>query len=121
MSDLKQLQDAALQFRDERDWKKFHNPKDEAVSLVLEATELLEHFQWRLTEDEMHTHVRDNKEEVADEICDVLYWVLVMAHDLDVDLSKEFIRKLEKSAKKYPIEKTKGKSNKWTDYIDELN
>jgi NTP pyrophosphatase (non-canonical NTP hydrolase) len=115
MSDLHDLQSAALKFRDDRDWKQYHNPKDEAVSLVLEATELLEHFQWKATEEAMQKHIAENREEVADELCDVLYWVLVMAHDLSYDLPKEFMRKIEKSEKKYPVEKVKGTARKWTE------
>ena len=119
MSDLKNLQNAAIHFRDDRDWEQFHDPKSEAVSLWLEAAELLEHFQWATTRGQMLEHVHENKEDVADEVCDVLYWVLVMAHDLDIDLPSEVTRKLEKSGRKYPIEKSKGQAKKYTEFQNE--
>jgi len=67
-------------FRDARDWKQFHNPKDMAISLSLEASEVLEHFQWK-SNDQMEEHLIVKKDEVADELADVLYWVLLMGHD----------------------------------------
>lgn len=113
-NDLQTLQDLAIKFRDDRDWKQYHNPKDSAISLCLEAAELLEHFQWRNGVD-LEKHLTDSREEVADEICDVLYWVLVMARDLGYDLPSEFRRKVEKSSQKYPVEKVKGQAKKWTE------
>lgn len=113
MSDLKKLIDAATSFRDERDWKQFHNPKDCAISLALEAAEVLEHFQWK-TKEEIDVYLKESKEEVADEIADVLYWVLLMSHDLDIDINKAFMKKLEDNGKKYPVSKSKGKNTKYT-------
>ena len=69
-----------MAFRDARDWKQFHNPKDMAISLSLEASEVLEHFQWK-SNDQMEEHLIVKKDEVADELADVLYWVLLMGHD----------------------------------------
>jgi len=71
MSDLSDLQKKIIAFRDARDWKQFHNPKDLSISLVLEATELLEHFQWK-SHEEMTEHVKTHKIEVSDELADVL-------------------------------------------------
>jgi dCTP diphosphatase len=98
---ISQLTEQILRFRNDRNWKPFHNPKDCAISLMLEAAELLEHVQWK-NEEQFRAHLNENQELIADELCDVLYWVLLMAHDLEIDLVKELPRKLEKNKKKYP-------------------
>jgi NTP pyrophosphatase (non-canonical NTP hydrolase) len=114
MTDLEELQKLVVAFRDARNWKQFHKPKDMAISLCLEAAELLEHFQWK-SEDEFEEHMKNRRDDVSDELVDVLYWVLLMAHDLDVDIPKEFERKMAKNAKKYPVEKSSGKHSKYTE------
>jgi dCTP diphosphatase len=114
MGDIEELQKKVVVFRDARDWKQFHNPKDMAISLVLEAGELLEHFQWKNAE-EMKRHVTKNKDEVNDELADVLYWVLLIAHDLGVDLPLALNKKMKKNAIKYPVKKAKGNHKKYTD------
>ncbi len=70
-----------IAFRDVRDWKQFHNPKDVALSLVLEAGEVMEHFQWKNAE-EIEAYLKTNKADVAEELSDVFFWVLLIAHDL---------------------------------------
>lgn len=110
---LNDLQKLVIQFRDERDWKQFHNPKDAALSLVLEATEVLEHFQWK-NGDELTEYAKAEKEAIAHELSDVLSWILILAHDLDIDIAAEFQNKLRLNALKYPVEKAKGKSDKYT-------
>ncbi len=114
MSDLGELQDLVVRFRDERDWKQFHNPKDIALSLVLESAEVLEQFQWK-NEAEIKQYLEDNKDRVADEVADVLYWILLIANDLDINLGKAFEKKLSDNAKKYPVSKAKGKHTKYTE------
>ncbi|HNQ31775.1 MAG TPA: nucleotide pyrophosphohydrolase [Candidatus Woesebacteria bacterium] len=101
-----------IAFRNARDWKQFHNPKDVALSLVLEATEVMEHFQWK-NKEEMEEHVNKNRNEIAEELADVLYWVLLISHDLDIDIVKALDSKSKKNAKKYPVEKAKGKHTKY--------
>src|SRR5262249_53490125 len=86
---LKQLQDVALKFRDEREWKQFHNPKDLAVSLSIEAAELMELMQWK-NGPELVAHLLKRKEDVGDELSDILHAVLLLAADLEVDLAKAF-------------------------------
>src|SRR3989344_3143009 len=113
MADWKEIQKKATAFRDARDWKQFHNPKDMALSLVLEATELMEHFQWKNGK-EMDEYVRSHKGEIADELADVLFWIATMSNDLKIDLPKAFEKKMEKNAKKYPVKKAKGKHTKYT-------
>ncbi|MDQ5981463.1 MAG: hypothetical protein QG570_210 [Patescibacteria group bacterium] len=103
-----------IKFRDDRDWKQFHNPKDSAVGLMLEAAEVMEHFQWK-NEAEMLEHVKTHKTEIGEELADVLYWLLLMSHVFDIDLEKAFIDKLEKNDKKYPVEKSKGKHTKYSE------
>lgn len=102
-------------FRDARDWKQFHNPKDLAVSLVLEATEVLEHFQWKSAE-EIDTHIAAHKDEVSGELIDTLYWVLLMAHDMGIDLGVAFEKKMAENDAKYPADKAKGRHDKYTAY-----
>ena len=111
---LGELLELANRFRDERDWRQFHNAKDAAISLVLEAAELLEHTQWK-NGAPLADAMQRNRAEVADELADIFYWVLVMAHDLGIDLGDAFKQKLLKNAEKYPIEKAKGLAVKYTE------
>jgi dCTP diphosphatase len=111
---LADLQSMIRKFCDDRDWDQFHNPKDLSISLVLEATEVLEHFQWKNTE-EIAAHIKNSKGEVAEELADVFYWVLLLANKLDIDLVDAFERKMEKNAAKYPVAKAKGSHKKYTE------
>ena len=113
-SGLESVLKKVLAFRDARDWKQFHNPKDMAISLSLEASEVLEHFQWK-NESEIKEYLEKNKSDIADELADVLYWVLLMSNDLGIDIIEASEKKLEKNGLKYPIAKSKGKSTKYTD------
>jgi dCTP diphosphatase len=111
---MKDLTGKIVRFVEERDWKQFHNPKDTAISLVLEATEYLEHFQWKNPE-EIKKHIENKKDEIGEELADILYWVILNAHYLDIDLEKALEEKLEKNAQKYPVDKAKGKHTKYTE------
>ena len=112
MSEIKKLQKLIIGFRDQRDWKQFHNPKDVALSLVLEASELMEHFQWKSMK-EVEVYVKRNKDEIGDELADVLYWVLLMGHDLKINLTRALQKKILKNEQKYPVKKSKGKAAKY--------
>jgi NTP pyrophosphatase (non-canonical NTP hydrolase) len=112
MSDIKNITDKIVEFRDARDWKQFHNPKDLALSLVLEAVEVLEHFQWK-NPPEIEKYIEDKKEDIGEELADVLYWVLLMSKDLNIDIVAAIEDKLKKNNLKYPIEKAKGKHTKY--------
>jgi|SRR3990172_9658814 len=114
MSDIDDLTSKIVDFRDARDWKQFHNPKDMALSLVLEAAEVLEHFQWK-NQTEVENHVQEKKNEIGEELADVLYWILLMSHDLDVDVAAALREKVKKNEIRYPLEKAKGKHTKYTD------
>lgn len=113
MSDIKDLTKKIIDFRNSRKWKQFHNPKDVAISLVLEAGEVLEHFQW-LSKNEIKEHVIKHKKDIGEELADVLYWVLLMSHDLGIDVLKALDKKMIKNEKKYPVAKSKGKHTKYT-------
>lgn len=115
MSDITELTKKVIRFRDERDWKQFHKPKDIAISLALEAAEVLEHFQWK-TDAELEEYIKKYKEEIGDELSDVLYWILTMSHELHIDMVKAFNDKMIKNEKKYPIEKSKGNHRKYNQY-----
>jgi dCTP diphosphatase len=111
---LADLQIMIRKFCDDRDWDQFHNPKDLAISLSLEASEVLEHFQWK-NEQEIIAHLSKNKGEVGSELADVFYWVLLMANKLDIDLVEAFNSKMIKNENKYPIAKAKGSHKKYTE------
>jgi NTP pyrophosphatase (non-canonical NTP hydrolase) len=99
-------------FRDARDWKQFHNPKDVSLSLVLEAGEVMEHFQWK-NKEEIEKYVKTNKDDIGEELADVLYWILLMGHDLDIDVFDALDKKIKKDEEKYPVEKAKGRHTKY--------
>lgn len=111
---IKELQEIILTYRDERNRKQFHNPKDMAISLNLEATEVLEFFQ-RKNWEELKQHIRNNKEHLAEELVDTLYWILLISSDLSIDIIDMFHKKMEKNRQKYPIEKAKNSSKKYTE------
>ncbi len=113
MNQIKALTKVINDFRDARDWRQFHNPKDCAISLSLEASEVLEHFQWKSPE-EIKKYIKENKKDIAEELADVFYWVLLLSNDLDIDVEKAFMLKMQKNGKKYPIKKAKGKHTKYT-------
>jgi NTP pyrophosphatase (non-canonical NTP hydrolase) len=99
-----------LQFQNERDWKQFHLPKNLAISLALESSEILEIFQW--TKD--NKLPEDKKEQLADEIADVYYYLLLLAHETGIDIQDAFQKKMQINEKKYPVDKSKGSSKKYT-------
>ena len=114
MSDWWNTTSLLLKFRDERDWKQFHNPKDIALSLSLEAAEVLEHFQWR-NGAELEEYVKTHKDEIGEELADVFYWVLSMSDIIGIDIKEALEKKLIKIEKKYPVEKAKGNHKKYTE------
>lgn len=99
------------EFRDERNWRQFHNEKDLALSISIEASELLELFQWRLS-DEV---IESKKDRIAEELADVLIYSYMMADNLDFDIGEIITRKIQKNKKKYPIEKSKNNKNKYNE------
>lgn len=113
-SDIVELQKLIRKFCDDRDWDQFHNLKDLSISLNLEASEVLEHFQWKSNE-EIENHIKAQSSEVGEELADVLYWVLLIANKSNIDLSAAFAQKMAKNEEKYPIHKAKGTHKKYTE------
>lgn len=114
MSPLADLTSRIVAFRDERDWQQFHNAKDLALSLSLEAAEVLELYQWK-TGAAIDAVATERRQDLADELADVLYYTLLMAHDQGIDLAAALRDKLRRNAEKYPVEKAKGSSKKYTE------
>jgi len=106
MSDIKELTDALIKFRNERDWEQFHNPKDLAVALNIEAGELLEAFIWK-------SHEEANKEKVREELADVLAYTFLLAEKYGFDIREILLDKIKKNGEKYPVAKAKGTAKKY--------
>jgi len=102
------------EFRDARDWRQFHNPKDMAIAISVESAELLEHFLWRNTT-EVEKRVAEKKEPISDEIADIGIYLFELSDILGIDLIAAMERKLAKNAAKYPVEKAKGSNKKYTE------
>ena len=114
-SDLDTLTQQIIKFRDERDWKQFHNHKDMALSLVLEAVEVLEHFQWKASVKDINQHVKHKKDDIADELADVAIYLLELADNLDINIIQAIENKLKKNSAKYPVNKARGLAKKYTE------
>lgn len=114
MEKHEELLQRMIAFREARDWKQFHNSKDLALSLVLEATEVLEHFQWRNGK-EMEDYIAAHRDAIGEELADTLYWVLLMGHDLGIDVFAALSRKMDQNEAKYPVEKAKGSHAKYNE------
>jgi dCTP diphosphatase len=112
MSEIANITAKIRKFRDARDWKQFHNHKDVALSLVLEASEVLEHFQWKSPK-EVEEHGRTDKDELSDELADVAIYLFELADNLGIDIPKAIARKMKKNAVKYPVAKAKGRHTKY--------
>lgn len=108
MSDIKKIITQLTKFRDERDWEQFHNPKDLALAINIEAGELLELFLWKDAEDA-------NKEKVKEELADVLAFAFLLADKYDFDIKQIMFDKIKKNSEKYPIEKAKGNAKKYNE------
>lgn len=112
-SDIQKLTDKIKKFRDERDWLQFHNHKDMAISLALEAAEVLEHFQWKSPKEIEH-YATENKEHISEEVADVAIYLLELTDNLGIDLFEAVNHKLTKNAIKYPVSKAKSTHTKYT-------
>ena len=100
-----------LRFRDDRNWRQFHTPKDLALSLSLEAAELLEVFQWSGTDLEC----LEKRDKVREELADVLSYCILMADVCGLDLDEIMNEKIDKNEVKYPVEKARGRADKYTE------
>ena len=108
MSDIRELTESLLKFRDQRDWAQFHNPKDLALALNIEAGELLEAFLWKSSEEA-------DSEKVREELADVFAFAFLLAEKYDFDVKEIIQEKIEKNALKYPVSKAKGIAKKYTE------
>lgn len=102
--------DKVNQFRDERNWRQFHNEKDLALSITLEASELLEIFQWKTAAEGI-----ENLDAIKDELADVLIYAYMLADNLNLDIDDIIERKLIKNKEKYPVEKSRNNNSKYTE------
>ena len=114
---IHELKDKIKKFCDDREWDQFHGAKELATALIIESAELLEHFRWK-NDKEVEELLKDEnkREEIGDEMADVLYFLIRLAQRYDIDLSEALDRKIEKNNKKYPVEKAKGSSKKYNEF-----
>ncbi|MEN8713658.1 MAG: nucleotide pyrophosphohydrolase [Verrucomicrobiales bacterium] len=115
MNELTKVTEQIREFRDKRDWAQFHNPKDMAIAISLEAGELLEHFLWKGPE-EVDARVESHKEEITEEISDIAIYLVELADNLGIDLLAAMTDKIAKNDVKYPTAQVKGSSKKYTEY-----
>lgn len=112
---LQQCKEMVQKFVKERDWNTFHTPKNLSMDISIEAAELMEKFLW-VEDDAIYKKLEDERADIEDELADTFMALLCFANVCQIDLAKAFLRKLEKTAQKYPVEQVKGKSHKYTYY-----
>lgn len=113
---IEELKNIVKQFCEDRDWDQFHNPKDLAIGIATEASELLERFRFK-SENDMNALMNSSaKNAIKEELADVLYFVLRFAQMNDIDLSEALENKIKSNNEKYPAEKVKGKNKKYDEY-----
>ena len=106
-------------FIKDRDWEKFHSPKNISMSIAIEAAELMEHFQWLTIEQSKRLlSKKSEREDIEDELADIAIYILDFCNAFNINIEKCILRKLEKSSKKYPVYLAKGKAHKYTHYKD---
>lgn len=108
MNDIEEITQALLEFRDDRDWAQFHNPKDLALALNIEAGELLEAYLWKPSE-------QADIDKVKEELADVFAFAFLLAEKYNLDVKRIMLEKIEKNALKYPVAKAKGIAKKYTE------
>lgn len=106
---MKDILSKVIEFRDQRNWAQFHNPKDLAISISLEASELLENFQWKSSEEA----VEKNQQNIKDELADVMIYSLLMSDALGIDIEQCIREKIAKNEAKYPVDKAFGSNKKY--------
>ncbi|MEM5834382.1 MAG: MazG-like family protein [Candidatus Aenigmatarchaeota archaeon] len=116
MDEIEELTKKIVEFRDKRDWKKFHTFKDLAIDISVEAAELLEIFLWK-KENELEKVVKEKREEIKEELADVLISSFLLAHDLGLDVYEIVKEKIKKNEIKYPVEKFKGVAKKYSEVV----
>ena len=112
--DIEKIKEFQREFAKARDWAKFHTPKNLSMALSVEASELMEIFQW-LTAEQSCSLDEKNKEKVSEELADITYYILRIADLMNIDLEDAIWKKMKKNAEKYPVEKAKGNAKKYTE------
>ncbi len=113
-----ELKELIRKFCEQRDWDQYHNPKDLAIGIVTEASELLEHFRFKSEKESEEMLVKpEKKDEITQELSDTFYFILRFAQMNKIDLSMELKRKLDINNKHYPVEKSKGSNKKYTEIV----
>ncbi|RME63026.1 MAG: nucleotide pyrophosphohydrolase [Nitrospirae bacterium] len=112
---MKELTNRLIKFRDQRDWAQFHTLKDLAISIAIEAGELLEEFQWKDLKAQREHIEGPGKKRVASEVADIMIYLLLFCHEAGIDLLKAVKEKIEEHERKYPVEKAKGTAKKYTE------
>ena len=116
MKDLKSYQEKLSKFAKERDWDQFHSIKNLSMALSVEASELLEHFQWANDETKVEDLDEQKRQKVEDELIDIfIYWVR-LTDKMNLSFENAFERKFKENCEKYPADKVKGKSKKYNEY-----
>src|SRR3989337_974762 len=115
MSDLESIQKNIIAFRNERDWAQFHDPKNLAEALSIEAGELLENFLWKTTEQSRNLSAEELKN-VKEELADIFIFLTYLCEEYKIDLLKEVEKKIAKNEAKYPVEMAKGSAKKYTSF-----
>ena len=110
--DLKSISKKIIQFRNDRDWEQYHNPKNLAQALSIEAAELQEIFLWKSSE-ESGNICQDEIDRVKEELADIFIYMIYICHAFKIDIFNEVLKKIEKNAVKYPVEKSKGSNKKY--------
>ncbi len=108
MKDIEKITNSLVQFRNERDWDQFHNPKDLAIALNIETSELLELFLWKSSEEA-------NIDKIKEELADVFAYAFLIAEKYQLNIKEIVLEKIKKNAIKYPVDKSKGNSNKYNE------
>lgn len=116
MQELELIRQRLREFANERDWDQFHSPKNLSMALSVEVSELVECFQW-LTEEQSYSLSVEQVNTVADEIADIQLYLVRLADKVGVDIGAALEQKIEKNETKYPVEKAKGSSKKYTEYL----
>ncbi|MCX8195251.1 MAG: nucleotide pyrophosphohydrolase [Candidatus Micrarchaeota archaeon] len=111
---VEDLKNRINEFCNERDWKKFHNPKDMAISIAIEAAELLEEFQWK-DKREIEKKIKKEKHRIEEELADIYIYLLELSDMLAIDLIEAAKKKIEKNRLKYPVDKARGNAKKYTE------
>ena len=117
ITNINELKEKIKKFCEDRDWDQYHNAKDLAIGIITESSELLEHFRFK-SEKEVDGmfNIPSKRQEISEEMADVLYFLVRLAQRYNIDLTTELNKKLEKNEKRYPLDKFKGSNKKYSEF-----